>query len=96
MRIFLYKNRFFLGGGLIFASLVNCFIRYDGDWGRFFTIFTIQIWFAQGVYNFFSGGTIVVAPWGLDKNADPEWRAALACFALFIYLVVFFLDFKAY
>jgi hypothetical protein len=79
----------------VFASLVNSCIRYDGEWGRFFTILISQLWFGQGFYNYCSGGTIIIAPSGLDKDADPEWRAALATFALFLYFVVFFLDFKA-
>lgn len=31
-----------------------------------------------------------IAPGGMSKDADPEWRAALAGFALFLYGVVFF------
>ena len=91
---FFYKYRFHLGGILVVASLINCFVRYEGDWARFFTILITQVWFAQGVFNYLIGGTILIAPWGLDKDADPEWRALLAGFALFLYVVVFFLDFK--
>ena len=34
-----------------------------------------------------------IAPGGMSKDADPEWRAALVGFALFLYGVVFFLSF---
>lgn len=32
---------------------------------------------------------MAIAPGGMSKYADPEWRAALAGFALFLYGVVF-------
>lgn len=92
----LYKYRCVLGGVLVSASLVNCFFRYDGSWKRFFIILVVQIWFAQGVFGYLSGGRIAIAPGGLGKEAPPEWRAMLAGFALFLYVVVFFLDFKEY
>lgn len=93
MKDFLFGHRVYLAGGLIVASLINCFARHDRDWGRFFTILITQLWFAQGVINYLFNGTIVIAPRGLDKNANPEWRALLAGFALFLYVVVFFLSF---
>ncbi|UVJ44670.1 hypothetical protein NVV94_03440 [Pseudomonas sp. LS1212] len=90
--VFYINIDFFLGGALALASLVNCFARYDGSWKRFFTILMVQLWFAQGVYNYLRGGRVAIAPGGLSKDANPEWRAALAGFALFLYVVVFFLD----
>jgi hypothetical protein len=93
VKAFLFRHRVCLAGGLIIASLINCFVRHNGDWGRFFTILITQLWFAQGVINYLFNGSIVIAPWGLDKNANPEWRALLAGFAFFLYVVVFFLSF---
>lgn len=94
MNNILYRARFFLGGMLLVASLVNCFFRYDGSWKRSSIMFMVQLWFAQGVYGYLRGGRIAIAPGGLGKDAKPEWRAMLASFALFSYVVVFFLDFK--
>lgn len=92
MKYSLCKHRISIGSGLALASVVNCFVRYDGGGDRFFTILITQLWFAQAVYNYCNGGTILIAPWGLD--ADPEWRLVLASFALLLYVAVFFLDFK--
>ena len=59
-------------------------------------MFMVQLWFAQGVYGYLRGGRIAIAPGGLGRDAKPERRAMLTGFALLLYVVTFFLDFKDY
>ncbi|MCF5143292.1 hypothetical protein GIW41_29380 [Pseudomonas sp. PA-6-1D] len=78
---------------LLLAALLNGFLRFDGSWKRFFLMVLVQLWFGQAVYSYARGARVAIAPGGMSKDADPEWRAALAGFALFLYGVVFFLSF---
>ncbi|UVJ44671.1 hypothetical protein NVV94_03450 [Pseudomonas sp. LS1212] len=89
----LHKYSNFLGGVLIAASLASCFYRFGGDWKKFFTVLVVQLWFAQAIYGYLKGGRVSIGPGGLEKDADPVWRAILASVALLVYLVVFFLEF---
>ena len=89
----LYKYRHGIGVALLLAALLNGFLRFDGSWNRFLTMVLVQLWFGQAVYNYARGARVAIAPGGMSKDADPEWRAALAGFALFLYGGVFFLSF---
>lgn len=89
----LYKYRHGIGVALLLAALLNGFLRFDGSWNRFLTIVLVQLWFGQAVYNYARGARVAIAPGGMSKDADPQWRAALAGFSLFLYGVVFFLSF---
>ena len=91
--IFFYRYRHPFGLALILFALINGCVRFNGDLGRFCTMVFVQLWFAQGLYCYFSRRRVAIAPGGLDKDADPAGRAALAAFALLIYTVIFFLDF---
>ncbi|PNA00975.1 hypothetical protein C1X28_25730 [Pseudomonas sp. FW305-BF15] len=90
----LFKYRHGVGVALLAAALINGYFQFNGSWGRFFTVLAVQLWFAQGVYCYFCGASISIAPGGLGRDADPEWRAALAAFAFFLYAVFFFLDYQ--
>jgi hypothetical protein len=90
----LFKYRDWVGVGLLLAALLNCYFQFNGSWGRFFTIFVVQLWFAQGVYNYLRGATVAIAPGGLGRDADPAGRAALAIFAFFLYAIFFFADYQ--
>ena len=89
----LYKYRHGIGVALLLAALLNGFLRFDGSWKRFLTMALVQLWFSQAVYNYARGARVAIAPGGMSKDADPEWRAALAGFSLLLYGVVFFLSF---
>lgn len=89
----LYKYQHGIGLALLLAALLNGFLRFDGSWKRFFLMVLVQLWFGQAVYSYARGARVAIAPGGMSKDADPEWRAALAGFALFLYGVVFFLSF---
>ncbi|PAW49598.1 hypothetical protein CKQ80_02010 [Pseudomonas moraviensis] len=90
----LFKYRDWVGVGLLLAALLNGYFQFNGSWGRFFTVLAIQLWFAQGVYNYLRGATIAIAPGGLGRGADPAGRAVLASFAFFLYAIFFFADYK--
>ncbi|WP_460149886.1 hypothetical protein [Pseudomonas sp. S3_A03] len=79
-----------IGLALLLSALLNGFLRFDGIWKRFFTMVLVQLWFGQAVYNYARGHRVAIAPGGLSRDVNPEWRAALAGFALFLYVVVFF------
>lgn len=89
----LSSHRYLIGVLLLTGSLVNACVRFDGSGQRFFSMLLIQLWFAQAVFNYLRGGWVGIGPGGLSKDANPNARAGLAGFALFAYLVVFFLDF---
>lgn len=88
-----YRYRHGIGLVLLLGALLNGFLRFDGSWKRFFTMVLVQLWFGQAVYNYARGHRVAIAPGGMSRDANPEWRAALAGFALFLYGVVFFLGF---
>lgn len=90
----LFKYRDWVGGGLLLAALLNGYFQFNGSWGRFFTVLAVQLWFAQGVYNYSRGATVAIAPGGLGPDADPAGRAALAVFAFFLYALFFFSDYR--
>jgi hypothetical protein len=90
--LFKYPDR--VGFALLLAALVNGYLQFNGSWGRLFTVLLTQLWFAQGVYCYFRGLTIAIAPGGLGRSADPAWRAGLAAFAFFLYAIFFFLDYQ--
>ncbi|MGB8921782.1 MAG: hypothetical protein WCC61_09765 [Pseudomonas sp.] len=90
----LFKCRDWVGVGLLLAALLNGYFQFNGSWGRFFTILAVQLWFAQGVYNYLRGTTVAIAPGGLGRDADPAGRATLAIFAFFLYAIFFFSDYQ--
>lgn len=90
----LFKYRDWVGIGLLLAALLNGYFQFNGSWGRFFTVLAVQLWFAQGVYNYSRGATVAIAPGGLGPDADPAGRAALAVFAFFLYALFFFSDYR--
>ncbi|MGY2168259.1 hypothetical protein [Pseudomonas gingeri] len=94
MKDMLFSYRYLIGSVLLFGTLVNGFVKFEGDWERFFSIVLVQLLFAQAVFNYSRGGWVAIGPGGLGKDADPTLRAGLAGFAFFAYLVVFFLNFS--
>ncbi|QHC95337.1 hypothetical protein [Pseudomonas sp. R84] len=90
----LFKHHHMVGVALLVAAVINGYLQFNGSWGRFFTVLATQLWFAQGVYCYFRGAGISIAPGGLGRDADPTWRAGLASFAFFLYAIFFFLDYQ--
>lgn len=79
-------------GCLLLVLAVGCgFIRFDGNWNRFFSMVLAQIWFARAVYNYLRGGWVGIGLGGMGPSAAPKLRAGVAGFAFFLYLTVFFL-----
>ncbi|WP_460125814.1 hypothetical protein [Pseudomonas sp. S2_C03] len=88
--VFLRRHRYVVLTLMIVATLVNAFARFTGDWERFWTVLMLQALFGQAVFNYLRGGTVQFATGGgLSKDANPMGRAALATFALAVYLVAF-------
>lgn len=85
------KYKHFIGLSLLVIATVASFIRFNGDWARFFAMFSGQIWFGQAVYNYLRDGWVTIGPGGMGPDADPCHRSVLAGLALFLYLLIFFL-----
>ncbi|WP_124301879.1 hypothetical protein [Pseudomonas chlororaphis] len=80
-----------IGFVLLVVAVVGGVIRFDGSWHRFFSMVLAQLWFGQAVYNYLRGGRVTIGPGGMSPDADPVLRGSLAAFALFVYIIVFFL-----
>lgn len=89
----LFRYRNYVAIGLLFASVLNAVLKFNGGWGRFFLMIVVQLLFVQAVWNYLRGARIAIGPSSLGEDADPEWRAALAIFSFTLYVIVFFLDF---
>jgi hypothetical protein len=87
----LRKYKHWVGFILLIVAVVGGFVRFDGNWQRFFSMVLAQLWFGQAVYNYLRGGWVSIGPGGMGRNADPKLRGGLAGFAFFLYLIVFFL-----
>lgn len=74
---------------LVMAAVLNSFKLY-GDWGSFFGVMAVQLWFARGVYAFLAGGVIHIAPSRVLPDADPELIRFMGFFILLLYVFVFF------
>jgi hypothetical protein len=90
----LFRYRNCVAIALLFASVLNSVLRFNGGWGRFFLMIVVQLLFVQAVWNYLRGARIAIGPSSLGKDANPEWRAALAVFSFILYVIVFFLDFE--
>lgn len=91
----LFRYRNYVAIGLLFASVLNAVLKFNGGWGRFFLMIVVQLLFVQAVWNYLRGARIAIGPSSLGEDADPEWRAALAIFSFTLYVIVFFLDFES-
>ncbi|WP_414864244.1 hypothetical protein [Pseudomonas sp. IT-P12] len=88
--MFLRQHRYWILALMIAASLVNAFYRFTGHWQSFWTVLLLQAYFGQVVFAYLRGGTVqLAAGGGLSRDAHPLGRAALAAFALAVYLVSF-------
>lgn len=85
----MYGFRNIIGLLLLFFACVRFFSNYSTGFESAFGFFLAQIWTAQAVYQYLRGGRVTIGPGGLDKDANPWGRAALAIVSLVLYLLFF-------
>ena len=91
--LFFKQYKHVVGILLFTISLLHASLRMSGDWNVFFSILLGQLLFANTVYGYLRGGWVGVGSGGLDKDADPEMRAAVAGICMCVYVLFFFLPF---
>ena len=90
--ILLKRYRYLILGLMVVASLVNAFVRFAYEPGRFWGALAAHAWFTQAVFAYLRGGRISIGPGALSKDAHPVGRAALAATAFAFYLLMFTYD----
>ena len=76
MQSVFYRYRYLLGG-MLAATLLNCFLRFSDGGRLFFSALMLQLWFGQAVFAYFRRGWVSIGPGGLGKDAPAMARASL-------------------
>lgn len=87
--LLLYRCRCYVGLLLFSAALINLGFNFSGSVGSWLGVFLAQVWTGQAVYQYARGGRVTIGAGGLDKDAEPLGRAALAGISLLLYLLFF-------
>ncbi|MCU1718751.1 hypothetical protein [Pseudomonas sp. 5P_3.1_Bac2] len=91
--LLLYRNRLLIGSILLIGLMLNCVLRFWGQWHQFASVLLVQLWFGQAVFSYLIGERVSIGPSGFEKEDDPTGRAVLAGFSFVVYVLAFFVPF---
>lgn len=83
----MYRFRNFIGLLLLFFALLRFIAQFSTNFESAVGVFLLQLWAGQAVYQYLRGGRVTIGPGGLDRDASPWGRTALALASFLLYLL---------